>query len=507
MPDFEVRCLEPVTYQGGDEGLPLTIDEKQHGVTLKIGGFNKRLTAGLPDRLLDLLEIATLVYGMDAAVSRGGTTDRKMGQAWYRQFNVEMPVRDPDFWNAPAIKDALEEMLLFLSDDRFGFDFVVGQHSRMESKWFDFGKDEGWQADRVLMFSGGLDSFAGALEEVIEQRNRVALVSHFSSTKIAPVQRSLCTAIAAKEGAEALRHFPMRIQLWRRSHQESTHRTRSFLFAVLGLMTTLAFGETRVSFHENGVVSLNLPPVGSVVGARATKTTHPQTLSLFSHLFSLVFEREIRVDNPFFWRTKTEVLQTIDRLGMADQVRVSSSCADTHNRTKQHPHCGRCSQCIDRRFAVLASGMARHDPGEAYAKDLLEAPRDAVVDRELSMSYLRNALAFEVMAPQDLEARFPDVLSAVSHLQLSPDVALSRISELLKRHGAAVSGAMREALKVRTAEDYPEGSLPRLFGDIQRAQALGLPAIRRCSSLLRQQQHGSRWPSTATGTSLCSTML
>ena len=35
--------------------------------------------------------------------------------------------------------------------------------------------------DTVMMFSGGLDSFAGALEEIIERNNKIALISHFSA--------------------------------------------------------------------------------------------------------------------------------------------------------------------------------------------------------------------------------------------------------------------------------------------------------------------------------------
>jgi len=94
------------------------------------------------------------------------------------------------------------------------------------------------------------------------------------------------------------------------------------------MATAIAFGQKRVSFYENGVVSLNLPPVGNVLGTRATRTTHPQTLLRFETLFRMIFNQDLRVDNPFFWRTKTEVVQTIARLGMADQIAFTRSCAD-----------------------------------------------------------------------------------------------------------------------------------------------------------------------------------
>ncbi len=400
-PEHRVRCLHPVTLHGGDERLPFEIDGANKSVGPKIGGFNKMLVSGLPDRALDLLEIASLVYGVDAAVSRGGSTDQMMGGKWHRGFRIEMAVRDVEVWSDPTAKDALEQMLMFLSGDRFSFEFSKRTNGHNETSYFDFTPEEGWQAERVLMFSGGLDSYAGALEEIIEQGKRVALVSHASSTKLSPVQKQLYRTISARLGPDSCRHIPVTLQLARGTNKEGTHRSRSFLFAVLGLITAFAFGRNRVSFHENGVVSLNLPPVGQVLGTRATRTTHPQTLKRFSEVFSIAFNKPIRVDNPFFWRTKTEVVQTIARLEMADQIVQTTSCADTHNRTKQHPHCGRCSQCIDRRFAILAAGLERFDPADSYAVDLLTGRRDRVQHREIALSYVRNALAFEVMEPAD----------------------------------------------------------------------------------------------------------
>ena len=81
-----------------------------------------------------------------------------------------------------------------------------------------------------------------------------------------------------------------------------------------------AFKLDRVSFYENGIVSLNLPPVGNVLGTRATRTTHPQTLARFTDFLSAVFESGTPTDNPFFWRTKKDVVETIARLNMGGWI-------------------------------------------------------------------------------------------------------------------------------------------------------------------------------------------
>ncbi len=475
-PEHRVRCLAPLTSSGGDEVLCFDLDGKECWIDLRIERLNQQLVAGLSDRALDLLEIAALVYAVDASVSRGGPTLQQMGQKWHRRFAVEMPVRECDFWQQVDVTQSLEELLMFLSGDRFTFEFTPYEHPDVErSRFFRFGEETAWTPDRVLMFSGGLDSFAGALAEIAEHGHRVALISHTSAPKMAPIARNLQKAMAAQFGVQTSRHFPVRMNLIGRKKAEGTHRSRSFLFAALGAVFASAFGQDRVSFHENGVVSLNLPPVKNVIGTRATRTTHPKSLVLMSRLLRKVFEGGMRVDNPFFWRTKTEVIQTISRLGMADQIRHTRSCADVHNQTRQHAHCGRCSQCIDRRFAVLAAVLANDDPAEAYKVSLMNGARTRVEDREIALSYVRNADLYEQVTPELIQQHFPDVLDAVGHLGESPPAALAMITDLLKRHGSSVAGVMRDAFATRSSESYPINSLPRMYGDEKRQQLLAAP--------------------------------
>lgn len=203
LPRINVRWLPPLKKSGGDEVLRLNIDGREVAMTLRISQLNRQLVEGLQDRALDLLEIAALAYCADAAVSRGGTADQRMGEKWHRQFLVEMPVRDAQFWQDGNLKTTLEETLMFLSGDRFEFIFTAKNDAESErTRFLKFGLDGSWQADRVLMFSGGLDSFAGAIEEIIEHKHRVALVSHSSATKITPVQRALYKALSKKLGRD-----------------------------------------------------------------------------------------------------------------------------------------------------------------------------------------------------------------------------------------------------------------------------------------------------------------
>ncbi|MEP4197263.1 MAG: 7-cyano-7-deazaguanine synthase [Aliishimia sp.] len=459
----------------GNEQLRFEIDGKPKGVSLRIGHMRKSLVAALPDIAIDLIELASFVYAINSSVSRGGQTDQQMGAKWHRKFRVEMPVRRLSLWSEPKLKASLEETLMFLSGDRFEFEFTkMGPEPFEPNRYFDFAPESAWQPDSVLMFSGGLDSYAGALEEIIERKQKVALISHFSATKIAPIQRDLQKTMAERLGKQMLRHFPMQVQLSQGTNVEGTHRARSFLFAALGMATAVAFSKDRLSFYENGVVSLNLPPVGNVLGTRATRTTHPQALERFQSLFSAIFGADLRVDNPFFWRTKTDVVQTIDRLGMADQIAYTRSCADVHNQTKQYAHCGRCSQCVDRRFAMLAAGLQAHDPEEAYRFDLMDGVRERVQDKEIALSYVRSAFAYERMADADLVTRYPAILNAVKSLGEPSNTAAKRLADLLQRHGRCVADVMRKEFSTHRSTPFKTNSLPDLYGAIQLEQAFSV---------------------------------
>ena len=297
----------------------------------------------------------------------------------------------------------------------------------------------------------------------LEQQQNVALVSHSSSGTMAKVQKDLIAHLNDELGPNRVAHFPLRAQLRKGSNREGTHRSRSFLFATIGMVVARAFELDRVDFYENGVVSLNLPPVEQVVGARATRSTHPRALAGLSQLFSLVLDRPCQVQNPYFWRTKREVVERIENLGFGGQIRYTRSCANVRSASRMHPHCGRCSQCIDRRFAMLSAGLAHQDPDEAYAVDLMTGPRTTVQDKEMALSYVRNARVFRACTDAQFLGQFGEVADALRHLDVEPKSALSRLVELHRRHGRSVTEVMERALSERRGEATEDGSLLALY--------------------------------------------
>ena len=62
-----------------------------------------------------------------------------------------------------------------------------------------------------------------------------------------------------------------------------------------------------------------------------------------------------------------------------------------HRSSILHPHCGLCSQCLDRRVGLLAAGLGCHDPVEAYEVKLFHGGRPAGPHREMALAYVRSA--------------------------------------------------------------------------------------------------------------------
>jgi hypothetical protein len=137
--------------------------------------------------LVDLLEVASYVYAADSAITRGGRIDAQMGARWRRTLRFVIPVRCADVWKSSPVASALVDTLNFLSEDNYTFEFIPLDERPLVQSYFEFsGEDDmGFSPDAVVLFSGGLDSFGGAVEELVARQRSVVLVSHRSVSKIA----------------------------------------------------------------------------------------------------------------------------------------------------------------------------------------------------------------------------------------------------------------------------------------------------------------------------------
>jgi len=402
-------------------------------VNLRISDITRRLTANLTDLEIDLLEIATYIYCADQAVTRGGLKRIDYGRSWYRTFRFEIPVRQPDFWSSDEVQEDLCRTLHDLSADNFEFAFSHLTSPPPLEDYFEWG--DAWRGDveEVLLFSGGLDSFGGAVEEALCRNRKIALVSHRPVSKMDKRQRDLVSDIAQRvtNGRKKPVHVPVLVNKAKELGRDYTQRTRSFLYGVLGAVVARLFGLSRIRFYENGVTSLNLPISPQVVSTRATRTTHPMVLAGMRRLFSRVFSGDFRIENPFFWKTKTDILKEIKTAGYSRLCAFTSSCAHTWEQTKMHPHCGKCSQCVERRLVAMAAGYGEEeDPPEMYALDVLRSARDGV-DRILVESYVETIKKIDgISSATQFCVEYPEVGRALNHIDGTADDVAQAIYDL-----------------------------------------------------------------------------
>nr|WP_281391399.1 7-cyano-7-deazaguanine synthase [Mesorhizobium sangaii] len=278
--------------------------------------------------------------------------------------------------------------------------------------------------------------------------------------------------------------FPGRI-LWipikaRRSAgeaSETTQRSRPLLFAALGFLVSHILDTRQLLLFENGVVSQNLPISPQVIGSLATRTTHPLVVHRLGHLLRLMTGEPFEFSNPYTWLTKTQVVSRLRDHGATDLIAESVSCSEVHNRTVVKTHCGACSQCIDRRFAMIANGMGEYDPASIYETEVLTDTREKSESRTMALDWTRHAHSLANMDDLTFLERFGSEIGRIIEGfpdQPSRQTALN-IMELQRRHGQAVQETLAWGVKNYSAEliagALPATSLLRMFLSVMNGQA------------------------------------
>jgi hypothetical protein len=219
-------------------------------------------------------------------------------------------------------------------------------------------------------------------------------------------------------------------------------------------------GKDEFTFFENGVVSFNLPIAGDVLGARATRTTHPRVIRGFERIFSALVERQITIHTPFLWSTKTDVVRRVLEADLGHLLPKTVSCAHPRNWTRDVHHCGACSQCIDRRFAILAAGAGEFEPAADYAIDLLTGDRSRDEDARMVAAYVKSCRTISSSSSHGFASAYPEVISSWSDLPgLSAREAQGKIWELHRRHAENVLGVIERATADHR-QDLARGNLP-----------------------------------------------
>lgn len=380
-----------------------------------VGGIHFHLEAdslqtyfgvGLTPRMYDLLRIASTVYVADRVTRRV----RNRSTGWSRTFRISLDVYEPEHWSRPATLARLIELLDFLTGDNWTFTFQSdpGLPPGLQEPTLPFEP----ASVNISLYSGGLDSAAGL----------AAVLSDTQQAQIVPVlvrHQSGQRFLATKQLVRLERHFhvPLRPLVVRFAsvrpatlgQEENTQRSRSFMFCAVGGVAAWLAGSGVVDMHESGVGAVNLPLMAGMVGAKATRSSHPYFLRQMSSLLSDAAGRQIEFRLPHVDRTKAEVVSHLVRLGLVDVAVATASCVHYPLREERSKQCGVCPACIFRRHAMMIAGIS--EPNGIYKYDLFGPALSANSIPPDKLRYLRAFLMqVEKLSPLKKGSAIPQFL-------------------------------------------------------------------------------------------------
>lgn len=326
---------------------------------------DNRFFSVLDEARIDLLSISNFIYAADRRIPRSSAKD-----GWTREINMIIYVLLPQKWK--VAQKVLEEMLSFLTGDNWTIFFKKRGFSENEIKLRkkNFHMDDEEIGKNVCMFSGGLDSFIGAID-ILTSDNELSpiFVSHYGGGSKGTKDYQMVLQKKLIEKFEKLSDYNF-VSFYATAMKslteldEPTTRSRSFMFFSHAI--ALAPNGGQLTIPENGFVSLNVPLFESRNGSSSTRTTHPYYMSLFKQLLEIV-GINLSIVNPYQLLTKGEMVQQcFDQFFLTQNITNTMSCSHPEQARwsgfSEPIHCGYCLPCTIRRASILSSDIQDTTP-------------------------------------------------------------------------------------------------------------------------------------------------
>jgi 7-cyano-7-deazaguanine synthase in queuosine biosynthesis len=386
-------------YVGAEEvpppGFDILLKLDEHILT---GSAEFQQKFGPPTTLeRDLLSLAATVFAVDRGLPRGEREE------FARRIELSIPV--VNFARLQPLVADMERVLRSLSNDSWRL--TLRQRDGSPEQTLSAEPKDG----ETLLFSGGLDSLAAAVE--FGKKTNLHLVSHITRNQQTRSTQQELVSMLSQSGLTFPhdQFFVSSIDAQNFDHDvESTQRTRSFLFMVLGALVARRLGHRKVlMIAENGQLAIHLPLNNARVGAFSTHTAHPDVLALMQRILRTALSVNFELLNPYVYRTKGEVVDGLWK-NLRNSIPVASSC--WRSRLPQNTtHCGECIPCYVRRIAIETHGVDT----TAYARDIfsenigLLPPTDE--GRRNLVDLCEFVIRFKRESELDLMSEWPELYS------------------------------------------------------------------------------------------------
>lgn len=431
--DYQLRPEHWRLVGPNEHAVYISADSSFGNVFLNEEAISRDLGSQLDPISLDLCEIAAYVYLGDKAVPRGRY------EKWTRNLSYLIPVRNPELWD--SVKEILINTLASLSGDNIEFNFVPKANLKYREDPSRLSKSPSFpESDCSCLFSGGLDSFAGAAY-LIQEGRRPLFTSHYAGGSLKSVQGGLMTALRNGFGKD-FHHCQYRVTSRPNKRtpnkyvcKESSHRARSFLFMSFATVAAALRGLSDIFICENGVLSLNVPISDARKGSRSTRHAHPLFLFQFNQLINTLYERRFNIQNPFFFWTKGEEVKLLGATNLYPMIKDTVTCWGYPNQTLRYPnsnHCGYCLPCIIRRISLITSEMEVYD--DQYVVNIFNS-RDKLSEVQLrtveDLAYFCQS--FSTLSKTELLYRYPELFMIETGTSHSTDNRIEKIIRVYKR--------------------------------------------------------------------------
>lgn len=309
----------------------------------------------------DLFVIGISIFALDKRINR-----RLFKDCWTREISVNIPVLNKEAWD--ATKEEWNKTLGFLTGDVWDINFRQSQkqYSKRENPNRVHLNIE--KCDCVSLFSGGLDSYCGAIK-LLEDGKSPCLVGHNEYPKLRQKQQEFVNNFQSIYEEQVVKFIsfsansraPKTVQGEILPGAENTSRGRSLLFLCAGISIAGILGkEIPVYIPENGFIGLNIPLTNSRKGTCSTRTTHPYFLNGFQNILISVGIMN-PVINFFAYSTKREIVNVVrDTKAFNDHYKDTISCSHPclarYNKKgyNEYPiNCGYCYPCLIRKSSLL----------------------------------------------------------------------------------------------------------------------------------------------------------
>ena len=291
-----------------------------------------------------------------------------------------------------------------------------------------------------LYSRGGLDSLAAAFQSASASA-RTFLVSHVTRNK-QTARRPIRVSRSPFISWHSTSHYQFFVSSQADEEQafdhdvETSQRTRSFLFLVLGALAARRLGSNEIlMMAENGQMAVHLPLTNARIGAFSTHTAHPDVLAAMQRFLSTALGYPISIVNPFIHHTKAEVISDIAR-DCADLIPLSESCWKNTRLPQDFTHCGECIPCYVRRIAVETWIP---DP-TAYLRDPWRQVPSSTAEDDIAHRNLYDLVEFvrrvSKYSVEEMTNEWPELYS--------PNLSAAQVIDMYKRFASEALAVLEE---------------------------------------------------------------